>query len=222
MPSRRSDGTPPRKLPQQARASAPGRLTSAQETYCAQRAAGASQADAYAAAYPNASRNSRQALSTRGYTLETNTPGIKERIAALRDIAERESETSVARLRKELACIALFNVQKLVDQDGNPKRLGDVDEETARALSGIDVVAFGNSELGVGTVLKFRANSKIDAIKELLKLSGAYELDNKQKGQAQGEALADGLKGFLAGLSASGACGLPMAAPRQNTPEGQA
>ena len=82
------------------------------------------------------------------------------------------------------------DIRRLVDADGNPKRLDEIDEDTARALSGIDAVTIGNADVGVGAVLKFRVSDKIQAIKELLKLSGAYEAEKKKKGQAAKKRLA--------------------------------
>ena len=188
-------------------------LTPQQEEYCRLRASGLSQVDAFTQAYPSASGWSKAARAVRACGLE-KVPAISDRLAAIRSIAERESEISVARLRRELGCIALFDIRRLVDASGHPKRLDEIDEDTARALSGIDAVTIGNADVGVGAVLKFRVSDKIQAIKELLKLSGAYETDNKQKGQAAGEAAAAGLREFLTGLSASG-CALPMAQPRR-------
>ena len=184
-------------------------ITLQQEEYCRLRASGLLQADAFERAYPHSSGWVKSTRAVRACELE-RVPAIAARLAEIRSAAERESEISVARLRRELGCIALFDIRRLVDASGNPKRLDEIDEDTARALAGIDAVTIGNADVGVGAVLKFRVSDKIAAIKELLKLSGAYEIDNKQKGEAN----ALGLKAFLTGLSSSG-CGLPMAQPRR-------
>lgn len=183
-------------------------ITPQQEEYCRLRASGLLQADAFERAYPHSSGWSKSTRAVRACELE-KVPPVAARLAEIRLIAERESEISVTRLRRELGCIALFDTRRLADAIKGQKSLDEIDEDTARALT----VIVGGSEDG-GVMLRFTTSDKIAAIKELLKLSGAYETDNKQRGQAAGEAAATGLREFLTGLSASG-CALPMAQPRR-------
>lgn len=108
-------------------------------------------------------------------------PEIATAIAAGRAaLSERTGSTS-ERIAQELARLALFDVRRLVREDGTPLPLTELDEDTARAIAGIDVVAVGNAELGVGQVLKFKLADKGANLERLAKLLGYFERDNRQK-----------------------------------------
>ncbi len=56
----------------------------------------------------------------------------KERLDAM--------ELTEARVNRETARIAFFEPRKLFDPDGSPKQVTDLDDDTAAAISGIDVL----------------------------------------------------------------------------------
>lgn len=63
-------------------------------------------------------------------------------------MAAREQRTHITqdRVLQELARIAFFDIRRLYNSDGTLKRPDQWDEETAAALSGIDVVEMGGGE----------------------------------------------------------------------------
>lgn len=92
-------------------------------------------------------------------------------VAAAINEAERhrlsELRVTADRVEAELARIAFFDVRDLVNEDGSLKELTDLDDNTAAAISGIEVVTIGNKVTGVGEVTKLKIADKVKAL-ELL------------------------------------------------------
>lgn len=83
-----------------------------------------------------------------------------KRIADKADITEE-------RILQELARMAFFDARNLYHEDGRPKSIQELDEDTARAIVGLDAVHIGNSDVGIGQVLKYKLSDKRGAL-ELL------------------------------------------------------
>lgn len=80
--------------------------------------------------------------------------------------ADRSARTEITqdRVLKELARVGFFDIRKLVNFDGTPKPLAELDDDTAAAIAGLDIVLIGNDTVGVGTVLKFKIAGKVAAL----------------------------------------------------------
>lgn len=117
---------------------------------------------------------------------------------------EAKCELSVERTLREIARIAYFDARKLFNADGSPKKLTELDDDTAAAIQGIDVATIGNEEIGIGQVLKYKAADKNSALDKAMKHFGQYERDNKQANPG------DALASLLGKISASGSR-LPVA-----------
>lgn len=117
---------------------------------------------------------------------------------------EAKCELSVERTLREIARIAYFDARKLFNADGSPKKLTELDDDTAAAIQGIDVATIGNEEIGIGQVLKYKAADKNSALDKAMKHFGQYERDNKQSNPG------DALASLLGKISASGSR-LPVA-----------
>jgi len=78
--------------------------------------------------------------------------------------AAEKLDLTAERVLKELAKLAFFDVRKLVDDTGRPKPLSDLDDDTAGAIVGLDVVNIGNNDSGVGEILKFKIADKKGAL----------------------------------------------------------
>lgn len=108
-------------------------------------------------------------------------PKIQEEVARRRKHREVRTSVSSDRVILEAARLALFDPRKLFHEDGSPKAVTELDDDTAACIGGLDVVHIGNSELGVGQVLKYKINDKNSALEKLFKHHGLYERDNAQK-----------------------------------------
>jgi phage terminase small subunit len=106
---------------------------------------------------------------------------VAQAIAAQREQLSQRTAVTQDRIAQELARLSFFDIRKLVRNDGTPLGLHELDEDTARAIVGIDVVSVGNADVGVGQVLKFKLADKGANVERLAKLLGYFERDNKQK-----------------------------------------
>ncbi len=156
-------------------------LTPAQEAFAAALADPAvSQAEAYRRAYPK-SRLWKDATVWRKASLLAAHGEVKARVSQLRAMVEAESVVKLNDIAAELARLSFFDVRKLVRADGAPLPLNELDDDTARAIVGLDVASVGNAEIGVGKVLKFKLADKGANLERLAKLLGYFEKDNKQR-----------------------------------------
>jgi phage terminase small subunit len=108
-------------------------------------------------------------------------PTIQSAIAeALAKRSER-TEIKADAVLKEIARIGFFDPRKLFNDDGTPKLIGELDDDTAASIVGLEVVSVGNAELGVGQVLKYKIADKNSALEKLCKHLGLYDADKSRK-----------------------------------------
>lgn len=95
--------------------------------------------------------------------------------AALKELdadAMTAAGISTARAWREVRRIAEFDHRRLSDKDGNPIPLHKLDSDTAAAIAGIDFEELfagrGEDRFRVGTLKKYRAWNKVDALKMIL------------------------------------------------------
>ena len=69
-------------------------------------------------------------------------------------------EINATRVLQEIAKLAFFDPRKLLNSDGSPKPIQDLDDETAMAVAGIDIVTKGNDDLGYADILKIKLADK--------------------------------------------------------------
>lgn len=89
---------------------------------------------------------------------------VAARVAQLQQKVAEKFELNTERVLQELSRLAFFDIRKLVDNTGKPKALADLDDDTAAAIVGLDVVQFGNKDSGIGDVLKFKLADKKGAL----------------------------------------------------------
>lgn len=98
--------------------------------------------------------------------------------AALADMAERTGITA-ERILRERARLAFFDVRKLFDKDGMPIPLHKLDEDTAAAIVGVDVLEQfgkdGDDRVLIGFVKKYRLATKDASLAALEKYFGLTE-----------------------------------------------
>lgn len=101
-----------------------------------------------------------------------HTPRISAAIDELESQAMERAGITTTRAWIEVARVAFFDHRKLLDEEGNPLPLHKVDDDTIAAIAGIDMEELfegrGESREHVGTLKKYRAWSKTDALKMIL------------------------------------------------------
>ncbi len=127
--------------------------------------------------------NATQAAIRAGYSEKTagqigdenlKKPEIKEAIQARRKELSEKVEITQERVLKEYARIAFLDPRKLFDNTGAPLPIQDLDDDTAAAIIGLDVVQVGNAEVGVGDVLKYKMADKKGALDSVARHLGMF------------------------------------------------
>jgi phage terminase small subunit len=110
--------------------------------------------------------------------------------------AKRIAGLTLERLTLEVARGAFFDARRLSHDDGTPKALHELDDDTASAIAGIELEEVfegrGEDRRHVGRIHKFKLVDRKAFVDMGLRVIGGYKEDNKQ--QNSGEALADMLK----------------------------
>lgn len=156
-------------------------LTTQQEAFARSLAEGKTKAEAYRLAYPKAKAWPATTLNPRASRLARKC-NIVTRVEELLAALEEKTLVSAAKVICEVARIAFFDVRRLVHENGKPKSLHDIDDDTAAAISGLDVSSVGNDEIGVGEILKFKISDKNSALDKLCRHLGLYKPEEKPLG----------------------------------------
>ena len=141
-------------------------LTPQREAFAAAVAQGMTQAAAYRIAYPKSLKWKDETVWRKASLLAADGE-VRARLADLVQKAAGSNEVTVERVVREFARLAFVDVRKLVNEDGTPKKLHELDEDTARAVAGVDIVTQGNAELGVGQVTKYKLADKRASLADL-------------------------------------------------------
>lgn len=119
---------------------------------------------------------------------------VASAIAARRSVLQDRLEITTDRVLRERARLAFFDVRKLFNDDGSPKPINELDDDTAAAIAGLEVAEIwegsGDDRHFVGYLKKYKLTDKSASLTALEKHLGLYEADNKQKSAL---ALFDGL-----------------------------
>lgn len=100
---------------------------------------------------------------------------IQEEIQRSRDARSHRTEITQDRVLLEYARIAFFDPAKLFGDDGRPLPLTQIDENTRRAIAGLDVCTVGNGDMGAGEIQKFRIANKLTALEQVGKHLGMFQ-----------------------------------------------
>lgn len=134
--------------------------------------------------------NGTQAAIRAGYSPKTANeqasvmlakPSIQEAVQAQRAKVSERTEIKQDSVVKELARLALSDVRKIFNADGSVKHPGELDDDTAAAVSSVELDPDG------GFKIKFW--DKNSAADKLMKFLGAYEpqrlaIDHKHEGDS--------------------------------------
>jgi phage terminase small subunit len=125
-------------------------------------------------------------------------PGVMEAIAemqeaALNAIRERHGITLESTL-VGIGRVANADPRKLFDENGAPKAIHDLDDDTALAIESVEVVeqyeGSGEDRMFTGYVKKYRFARRSAAQDMLMKHLNGYKEHEKGKGEAAGNAVA--------------------------------
>ncbi len=94
-----------------------------------------------------------------GYQLLRKT-SVKAEIQTAMDERSQRSEITADRVLKEISRLAFFDPRKLLNADGTPKSIHELDDDTAAAVAGIDIVTRGNEDLGYADIMKVKLADK--------------------------------------------------------------
>ena len=138
--------------------------------------------------------NATQAAIRAGYSAKTaeqqgyqllQKPSVQAAIAARQKEREQRTAVTADRVLLEAARLALFDPRKLFNDDGSPKGINELDDDTAAAVAGIEVVeqfeGSGKDRVFVGYLKKYRIADKNQALEKLFRHHGLYERDNEQQ-----------------------------------------
>lgn len=140
-------------------------------------------------AYLSNDGNATQAALTAGYSRKT---AASQGSRLLKDVNVRaliDSRTAeifdnlkitTERILLERARLAFFDPRKLLDKDGNPIPLHELDDDTAAVICGLDVMQIGGEDAAVAVVKKYKLANKDASLTSLEKQRGMYREDNEQ------------------------------------------
>lgn len=120
--------------------------------------------------------NATQAAIRAGYSAKTaqsigqenlTKPDIAAAIQAAMDKRAQRVGVTADRVLDEIAKLAFFDPRRLFDDDGKPIHVSKLDDETAAAVAGLDVVTQGNADVGFADVLKVKLTDKAKALEML-------------------------------------------------------
>lgn len=133
-------------------------------------------------------KNGTQAIIRAGYSKKTaevkasqklRLVKVRNRIKELLAQKHEELDISQERILKEYSRIAFHNPKDFYKEDGTLKKITELDDDTAAAITGFDVTNIGE----VGTLTKIKMSDKHKALDSLAKTfdmfgeSGAQEIE---------------------------------------------
>ncbi|MDO6385591.1 terminase small subunit [Uliginosibacterium sp. 31-12] len=138
-----------------------------------------SKSDAYRAAFPGTKMTPKQ-INEEACKLAAN-PKIVQRLDELRKPAIEEAQIDLTRTLKEVGRLALFDPRRLLNEDGTPKPIHELDDDTAAAISGVKVRRIRGEDGETADIIEYKIADKNAALDKLMKHLGGYEKDNRQK-----------------------------------------
>lgn len=136
-------------------------------------------------------RNATQAAIRAGYSEKTACEQGSRLLANVKvfgEIKRRQKDLQSKlgitheRVLREYARLAFFDPRKLFDEDGNPKHITDLDDDTAAALIGLDVAKEVDEDTEAIThTKKYKLANKLGALDSLGKHLGLFDGKGGQK-----------------------------------------
>ncbi|WP_434513794.1 terminase small subunit [Dechloromonas sp. ARDL1] len=151
-------------------------LTPKQEKFAQEVASGKSQADAYRAAF-DCARSKPETIQSHASRLMADGK-VSARVKELREMIVDRLAINNERILREIARLALFDPRSLFNDDGTPKPIAELDDDTAAAIAGLEVLeefeGSGKERVFVGYTKKYKIADKNAALEKLCKHLGLY------------------------------------------------
>ncbi len=138
--------------------------------------------------------NATQAAIRAGYSARTaaemgyenlRKPQIVTAIAEARKSQQTRTLITADRVLLEVARLSFYDPRKFFRDDGSPLGIHELDDDTAAALAGMDVIeqfeGSGQDRQFAGYLKKYKLTDKGANLERLMKHLGLYERDNEQK-----------------------------------------
>lgn len=108
----------------------------------------------------------------------------QEYLATKTEQVSEQADITQERVLREIGRIGFFDARKLLDGEGRPIPIHDLDDDTAAAIAGLKVrTVFDEGKDGqMATITEYKLADKNTSLEKLMRYLGAYEKDNKQKG----------------------------------------
>lgn len=130
---------------------------------------------AYRAAYPGC--KSDNTAGVEGHRLLKN-PKIADYIQKRMQDRQVRTEITQDRVLREYAKLGFFDPRKLFNADGSPREIADLDDDTAAAIAGLDVLEVyegtGADRVFTGYIKKYKIANKIGALDSMAKHLGLF------------------------------------------------
>jgi phage terminase small subunit len=138
--------------------------------------------------------NATQAAIRAGYSAKTagqigmrllKNVHIEEAIRKARDKIAAKTEITAERVLAEMARLAFLDIGKAFNADGSLKPLHEMDEDTRRAVAGLEITAMHAEGVQIGTLSKLKLADKGAALERLMRYLGLFNDKLKLQGDAE-------------------------------------
>ena len=161
-------------------------MTNSQKRFCDEYLIDLNATKAYKAAYPNCKKD--ETASQAGSRLLRNVK-VQEYIAEKQKEMQERNKITQDIIIQELAKIALFNIKDIYDENGTLKKVTELDDDTAKAISGVKILQKAgamkislngrNEEIPIEHIpeqtVEFKTNDKTKALELLGKYLGMFK-----------------------------------------------
>jgi len=153
------------------------KLTVKQEKFVQGLFAGLSQRQAYKQAGYNCDKMTDKSIDELACKLDKNTK-IASRLDELKKEFKERNFVSIERTLQEYARLGYYDPRKFFSEDGSPKPIQELDDDTAAALAGFEVMevweGYGENREFVGYLKKFKLPDKRAALDSIAKHLGMF------------------------------------------------
>ena len=161
-------------------------MTDAQKRFCDEYLIDFNATRAYKVAYSRCKKDETARANSSRLLTKAN---IQEYIAIRQEEREKRTEITQDMIIKELAKIALFNIKDIYNENGTLKKVTELDDDTAKAISGVKIqqkagamkisLSKKNDEVPIEHIpeqtVEFKTNDKTKALELLGKHLGMFK-----------------------------------------------
>lgn len=161
-------------------------MTNAQKRFCDEYLIDLNATKAYKAAYKNCKSDLTARVNASKLLTNTN---VQEYIKERQEELQKETKVTQDIIIQELAKIALFNIKDIYNENGTLKKVTELDDDTAKAISGVKILQKAgamkislksrNEEVPIEHIqeqtVEFKTNDKTKALELLGKHLGMFK-----------------------------------------------